>query len=89
MESKTRYLLGSIIAVSAIGIIILKFITNGDIDSYVMPFILLCLSVIVFLPKTKKVKPQKEISKKFQKVILSIVSLALVTGIITFFATLF
>lgn len=88
MESKTRKLLGTIIAVCAIGMIIINFTTHGDIDDYLMPFFLLWLSVIVFLPKTKKEKPNIVINKKMQKLILSIGIVALTTGIVTFFTTL-
>lgn len=89
METRVRNLLGAIIAISAIGMMITKYVMNGSIDSYVLPFILLCLSVIVFLNKPKKENKQIEVNKKKQNIILSVVSVALITGIITFFTTLF
>ena len=88
MESKSRKIFGAIIAAGAIGISILNYVNSEDLDAYLMPFILLWLSVIIFLPKTKQEKKQKEISKKTQRIILSIVSVALVTGIIAFCVTL-
>lgn len=89
MEARARNLLGGIIAVSAIGMMITKYITNGSIDSYVLPFILLCLSVIVLLNKPKKENKKIKVNKKKQNIILSVVSAALITGLITFFTTLF
>ncbi|MCP3932188.1 MAG: hypothetical protein GY705_24210 [Bacteroidetes bacterium] len=89
MESKTRSVLGAIIAVCAIGMIIIEYATNGDMDSYMMSFILLCASVVIFANNSKKEKPQKEISEKQQKIILSIALVTLVAGIITFCTILF
>jgi len=88
MESKTRKVLGSIIAVSALGMAGLKYFTNGDLDSYILPFILLWLSVIIFTNKSKKVENQKELSEKQRTVMLSIASITLIAGIVTFFITL-
>ena len=89
MESKTRNLLGTIAVVSAIGMIVITFINNGNIDSYILPFLVLWLSVIIFFNKAQKEKPKKKMSQKQQNIILSIVSVALISGVITFFTTLF
>ncbi len=89
MESKTRFFLGTIIVVSSIGMILLNYLTNGNNDSYIMPFILLCFSIIVFFTKPKKEETQKKISKTQKNVILPIASVASIAGIITFFTTLF
>lgn len=89
MESKTRYFLGAIIVVCAIGIMILNYFTNKGFDSYIIPFILLPFSVTVFLAKHKKEKTDIRLSKKQQKIILPIVSVTLIAGIITFLTTLF
>ncbi len=89
MESRVRILLGTIIAASAIGMMVLKYVTNGNMDSYIMPFILLCFSVIVFSNKSKKDNEQKIFSEKQQKVLLSTALVALGTGIIAFLITLF
>ncbi len=89
MESKTRKFLGAIIAVSAIGMIVIKYISNENIDSYMLPLILLFTSVVIISNKSKKSKQVKAISKKQHKVILSSGLIALGTGIIIFFVTLF
>jgi uncharacterized membrane protein YfcA len=89
METRVRSLLGAIIAVSAIGMMITKYITNGSIDSYVLPFILLSLSVIMFFNKPKRENKKIKVNKKKQNIILSVLSVALITGLITFFTTLF
>ena len=89
METRVKNLLGTIIAVSAIGMMLMKYIANENIDSFILPFILLCLSVIIFFNKSKKENKQVELSKKQQYIILSLVSVALVAGLITFFVTLF
>lgn len=78
---------GIIIAVCAIGIMIVKFLTNGEIDSYIMPFILLCISVIVFSAKPNAESKRLEFSKKQSKVLLSIASIILISGIVMFFTT--
>ncbi len=89
MEPRVRNFLGTIIAVSAIGMMVFKYATNGNMDSYIMPFFLLFYSVVVFSNKSKKDKQEKRFSKKQQKVLLSTTLVALGAGIIVFFATLF
>ena len=89
MEKRVRILLGTIIAICAIGMMVVKYITNGNFDSYILPFILLWISVIVFFNKPKKENKQVELSKKQQYIILSALSITLVSGLVVFFTTLF
>lgn len=78
---------GIVIAVCAIGIMIVKYLTNEGFDSYVLPFILLCISGTLFFRKPKKESKQIQVSKKQQNIILSIASIALVTGLVSFVIT--
>jgi len=89
MKLKSKNFLGGIIAIGAIGIMILKYQTNGDLDSYIMPFILLCLAVIIFTTKPKKEEKQIQLNRKQRTVLLSILSVTLVSGIVTFFIHMF
>ncbi len=89
METRVRIFLGAIIAISAIGMMVLKYATHGNMDSYIMPIFLLFLSVVVFSNRSKKDEEQKIFIKKHQKVILPAALIALGSGLITFFITLF
>jgi len=91
METKkldSKKVAGIIMAISAIGIMILKYFTNGNLDSYIMPFILLCVSVSLYFTTPKNETKQTEQKTTKGKIILSLVSIALVSGIIMFFVTL-
>ncbi len=89
METRVRIFLGIIIAVSAVGMMVVKYTTNGNMDSYIMPFLLLFLSAVVFSNNSKKDKEQKVFSKKQQKVLLPTAMVVLGSGIIVFLITLF
>lgn len=80
---------GIIITISAIGIMIVNYFTNGDLDSYIMPIIFFCMAVVMFTSNTKSKPKQIELSTTQKRVVLSIISIALVSGIVVFFITLF
>lgn len=87
MELKIRKTLGIITTASAIGILIINYLSHRGLDSFIMPFILLCFSVIMLFGKqTKEAAPMK-LNKKHRKIILSIVSITLVSGIVVFLIT--
>ena len=77
-----------IIAVCAIGIIIIKYFTNGDMDSYILPFILLFVSVVFFSQKPKKEVKQVDVNSTKGRIILFLASIAFVSGVVVFFSTL-
>lgn len=90
MESKLnlKNVLGTITALCAIGIMIIKYHTKGDLDSYIMPFILLWFSVILFSLKPENKAVRVKFTKTQNNIILSVVSLALISGLVMFFLTL-
>ncbi len=79
--------LGIITAVCAIGIMILNYFTNGDIDSYILPFILINFAVAVYLNKQKKETKPIEFNKTTRIIILSIASITFVSGVVAMIFT--
>jgi drug/metabolite transporter (DMT)-like permease len=91
MESRkltpTKFL-GIIIGVSAIGLMILKYITNGNYDSFMLPIILLVLGSIIYSRKPEKESKQIVTDPKTRKMIISALSVLVITGIIVFITIL-
>lgn len=92
METKTKNsnkVLGIIITACAVGIMIVKYFTHGNLDSYIMPFVLFCVGMVFY-----NQKPIKQTSELIEpgstkgKVVLALTSLALISGVVVFILTL-
>ena len=79
---------GIIITVCAIGIIALKYFTNGDLDSYILPVILLCVGAVFIFQKPENNAKQIELNPAKRNIILSVLSIMIIVGFIAFFSTL-
>jgi len=92
MESKksdfSRKVMGATIAVIAIAMMFFDYFAKESAESSVMPIILFALAAIIFAGKPKKEVKKIDISTKKGIIILSISSLVLVAGIVTFFITI-
>ena len=92
MESKKSNsvkVLGAITIACAIIMLGFNYFTKENPNSLIMPFILLCLGITFITQKQKEYKNPVKIDPKRRKIILSILSIVLITGIITFFLTAF
>ncbi len=84
MKVNTVRTLGIVIIISALAIGALKYYTEGDIDSYMMPFILFCMGV-VFVTKKSAEKPKQIRLKPHQaRIALWVGTIVLIMGIIAF-----
>lgn len=91
MESKKMKVtkaMGIVIAVCAVGILIVKYFTNGNLDSYIPALILLFVAVVIYFQKPKETSVQIEISPMARKVVFSLLTVTLVAGLIAFLVTL-
>jgi len=79
---------GIIVIGCAIAITVIKYLTQGDLDSYIMPFILLCMGVVFMSQKEKVEKKPFNLSTKQARISMAIVLVSLIAGSIAFFMVL-
>jgi len=79
---------GIIVIGCAIAIIVIKYLTQGDLDSYIMPFMLMCMGVVFLSRKNKEEEKPFYMSPKQARIAMAIVLVSLIAGIIVFFLVL-
>lgn len=91
METSSRnfkVVSGVTIIICAIFMIALNIIAKENMDSYIMPFILLWLGVLFLTRKSDEERPQISMSPKKRMFMIASLSISLVGGIVALVFTL-
>jgi len=73
---------GIIIIVCAIGMVILHLIQKQELDSYILPFVLLMTGIVILTRKPDEESKKLDISKPAGRFIIATLSISLISGII-------
>jgi len=73
---------GIIISICALGITILNAVQGNNMDSYIMPFILLMLGMSLLFRKQGEEKAQIKLGKRPRRIVIAALSISLLSGIL-------
>lgn len=73
---------GVITIISAIGIMIVKMMTDNEPDSYIMPVVLLCLGVVFIGINSEKTSVYNKMSPKTRNISITALIICLIVGIV-------
>jgi len=74
---------GSITIACALGITILHVLQGENLDSYILPFILLMLGISFLFRRPTSENRQIKMSRTARKIVIAALSISLVAGILT------
>jgi len=73
---------GIITIACALGITILNIIQNNNVDSYIMPFILLMIGLFFLFPKPAEESVKIKMGKVARRIVIAALSISLIAGIL-------